>query len=164
MSVFFTFQLCLSKDRTEIIQQDNRLFHLKPYDSSHDFLGKPAVRRGEAHNRSQWNAAACPQLTCCAGRNQWPQETDPQPKTSDVECCSHHPAFVGATLAHHQLLDVLLRLKILWRVTVCLAKGKKKKRQSPRQKGRGKEKPKHELVSRLWRIKAGFVLLYSNQV
>lgn len=41
---------------------------------------------------------------------------------------------------------------------------KEKKRQSPCQKGRGKEKPKHELISLLWRIKAGFVLLYSYQV
>lgn len=86
--------------------------------------------------------------------------TDLQPETSDVECCSHHPTSGGATLAHHQPLDVLLRLKILWGVTACLAKGKKK---SPWQKGRGKEKPKHELVSLLWRIKAGFVLLYFTQ-
>lgn len=40
----------------------------------------------------------------------------------------------------------------------------KKKRQSPCQKGRGKEKLKHELISLMWRIKAGFVLPHSYQV
>lgn len=68
---------------------------------------------------------------------------------------------VEATLQHHQPLDVLLRLKILCRATVCLAKTKTG---SPCQKGRGKEKPKHELISQRWRIKAGFVLPRSNQV
>lgn len=104
---------------------------------SHNFLGKPKIRSREAHNRSKWKVVSCPKQACCAGRNQWPQYTAPQPKMSDLECSSYHPLFVDATLLHHQPLDVLLRLKILWRVTVCLAKKKKTESMSERE-GKGK--------------------------
>lgn len=104
---------------------------------SHNFLGRPKIRSREAHNRSQWKVVSCPKQACCAGRNQWPQCTAPQPRMSDLECSSYHPLFVDATLLHHQPLDVLLRLKILWRVTVCLAKKKKTESMSERE-GKGK--------------------------
>lgn len=102
-------------------------------------MGKPKIKSREPHNRSQWKVVSCPKQACCVGTNQWPQYTAPQPKMSDLECSSYQPLFVDATLLHHQPLHILLRLNILWRVTVSLAR---KKRQEPMSEREGKGKAK----------------------
>lgn len=51
----------------------------------------------------------------------WPGMSDLQ--SSGYEK-AYRPSFVGATLVDHQPLEVLFRLKILCRVTVCWVKKK----------------------------------------